>query len=48
MIEGKKMYYEISAKIIVDFKESGNHTFEFIEQYSETVFRITKMKFHFL
>lgn len=48
MIEGEKMYYEISAKIIVDFKESGNHAFEFIEQYSERVFRITKIKFHLL
>jgi hypothetical protein len=25
----------------------GRHKFEFIEQYSETVFRITKIRFHY-
>ena len=43
MIEGDKMYYEISAKILIDFKQTGRNKFEFIEQYSETVFRITKI-----
>ena len=47
MIEGEKMYYEISAKLIIDFKQPGRHTYEFVEQYSETVFRITKIKFHY-
>lgn len=47
MIEGEKMYYEISAKIIVDFKQPGRNSFEFIEQYSESVFRVTKIKFHY-
>ncbi|MDI1256772.1 MAG: hypothetical protein PSV16_11805 [Flavobacterium sp.] len=46
MIEGEKMYYEISAKIIIDFKQPGRHTFEFVEQYGFNVFRITKIKFH--
>lgn len=47
MIEGEKMYYEISAQIIVDFKQPGRNTFEFIEQYGKSVFRITKIKFHY-
>lgn len=47
MIEGEKMYYEISAKIIVDFKQPGRNSFEFIEQYSDSVFRVTKIKFHY-
>lgn len=47
MMEGEKMYYEISAKLIIDFKQPGRHTYEFVEQYSETVFRITKIKFHY-
>jgi hypothetical protein len=46
MFEGKTMYYEISGERIIDFKQPGRHTFEFIEQYSETVFRITKIRFH--
>ena len=47
MMEGEKMYYEISAKLIIDFKQPGRHTYEFVEQYSEMVFRITKIKFHY-
>ena len=47
MMEGEKMYYEISAKIILDFKQPGRHVFEFIEQYGEKVFRITKIRFHY-
>lgn len=47
MMEGEKMYYEISAKLIIDFKQPGRHTYEFVEQYAETVFRITKIKFHY-
>jgi hypothetical protein len=46
MFEGKKMYYEISGERIIDFKQPGRHKFEFIEQYSESVFRITKIEFH--
>jgi hypothetical protein len=46
MFEGQTMYYEISGERIIDFKQPGRHKFEFIEQYSETVFRITKIKFH--
>ena len=47
MFEGDKMYYEISGERIVAFKQPGRHKFEFIEQYSETVFRITKIRFHY-
>lgn len=46
MFEGQTMYYEISGERIIDFKQPGRHKFEFIEQYSETVFRITKIIFH--
>lgn len=46
MMEGEKMYYEISAKLIVDFKQPQRHTFEFVELYGTDVYRITKIKFH--
>lgn len=47
MFEGNKMYYEIAAKKIIDFKQPGRNKFEFIEQYGENVFRITKIRFHY-
>lgn len=47
MLEGKGTYFEISAERIIDFKKSGRNRFEFIEQYSETIFRITKIRFHY-
>jgi hypothetical protein len=46
MFEGEKMYFEISAKNIISLEEPGRNKFDFIEQYSETVFRITKIRFH--
>jgi hypothetical protein len=46
MMEGQQRYYEMSADKIIDFKQPGRHKYEFIEQYSETVFRITKIRFH--
>lgn len=46
MMEGEKMYYEISAQRIVDFKQPKRHSYEFVEQYGESVFRITKIRFH--
>ena len=46
MMEGEKMYYEISARLIIDFKQPARHTYEFVEQYGDTVYRITKIKFH--
>jgi hypothetical protein len=47
MLEGKGTYYEISAERIIGFKQAGRNKFEFVEQYSETVFRITKIRFHY-
>ena len=47
MMEGQNMYYEISADRIISFKQLGRNNFEFIEQYAETVFRITKIRFHY-
>jgi type I site-specific restriction-modification system R (restriction) subunit len=47
MFEGNTMYYEISGEKLIDFKQPGRNKFEFIEQYSETVFRITKIRFHY-
>jgi len=47
MLEGKGTYFEISAERIINFKKTGRNKFEFIEQYSETVFRITKIRFHY-
>ncbi len=47
MLEGDSMYYEISGERIIEFKQPGRNKFEFIEQYGETVFRITKIRFHY-
>jgi len=47
MLEGKGTYYEISGERIINFKQDGRNKFEFIEQYGERVFRITKIKFHY-
>lgn len=46
MIEGNQRYYEMAADKIIDFKQPGRHKFEFIEQYGDSVFRITKIRFH--
>jgi hypothetical protein len=47
MLEGKGTYYEISADKIIDFKKTGRNKVEFVEKYSESVFRITKIRFHY-
>ena len=47
MLEGKGTYYEISAQKIINFKKAGRNKFEFVEQYDDTVFRITKIRFHY-
>lgn len=47
MIEGETMYYEMSAQRLFDFKQPGRNTFEFVELYGDSVYRITKIKFHF-
>ena len=46
MMEGEKMYYEISAERIINFKHPKRQTYEYIEQYGESVFRTTKIRFH--
>ena len=47
MMEGNGVYYELDAHAIVSLNQSGRNKFEFIEQLSETVFRITKLRFHY-
>jgi hypothetical protein len=47
MLEGNGTYYEISAEKIISFIQNGRNKFEFIEQYNETFFRITKIRFHY-
>ena len=47
MLEGKGTYYEISGERSISFKQDGRNKFEFIEQYGETVFRITKILFQY-
>ncbi|RAR75736.1 hypothetical protein [Flavobacterium aciduliphilum] len=46
MFEGSTMYYEISGERIIDFKNPERNKFEFVEQYGENVFRITKISFN--
>lgn len=46
MMEGEKMYYEIAAATIIDFKQPARNSYEFIELYGASVYRITKIKFH--
>lgn len=47
MLEGKGLYYEMAAEKIIALNELGRNKFEFIEQYSESVFRITRLKFQY-
>ena len=47
MLEGNGMYFEISATNIISLEKLGRNKFEFIEKYGESVFRITKIRFHY-
>jgi hypothetical protein len=47
MLEGKGLYYEMAAEKIIGLTQLGRNKFEFIEQYGESVFRITKLKFQY-
>lgn len=38
-------YYEVSIDNLVSFQEREEHCFEFLEKYSETVFRMTILEF---
>lgn len=42
---GARHSYEICADVICNFTDLGAHTFEILEQYSETVFRKTIIAF---
>jgi hypothetical protein len=41
--EGEKQYYELGLDYIVQFEELEANQFEFIEKYSETVYRKTNL-----
>lgn len=47
MLEGIGFYIEIAAANIVSLTKLGRNKFEFIELYGTTVFRITKIRFHY-
>ena len=47
MLEGEGSYFEISAEKIIGFRKTGRNKFEFTEKYSDTVYRITKIRFHY-
>ncbi|MCL9807800.1 hypothetical protein [Flavobacterium luminosum] len=47
MLEGNGMYYEMDAGSIVALTKTGRNKFEFIEQLGDTIFRITKIRFHY-
>lgn len=47
MLEGVNMYYELAGDLIISLKVLGRNKFEFIEQYGLTVFRITRIRFHY-
>ena len=47
MIEGKGLYYEISAENIIDFNQLGRNKFEFIEEYGSSVYRVTTIAFNY-
>jgi hypothetical protein len=44
MLQGDELYYEIAIDLLVDFIEKENQVFEFLEKYSENVYRKTILK----
>jgi hypothetical protein len=44
MLQGEELYYEIAIDLLIDFMEKENQTFEFLEKYSENVYRKTILK----
>ncbi len=42
-MEGGKQYYEIGLDYLIHFEEIGENQFEFIEKYSETIYRKTTL-----
>ena len=47
MLEGIGMYYEIAATNIISLEKLGRNKFEFVEQYGDSIFRITRIRFHY-
>ena len=45
MLQGDELYYEIAIDLLVDFIEKEDQVFEFLEKYSENVYRKTILKF---
>jgi hypothetical protein len=48
MLQGEELYYEIAMDLLVDFAEKENQTSEFLEKYSENVYRKTILKIFLL
>ena len=44
MLQGDELYYEIAIDLLVDFIEKEDQVFEFLEKYSEDVYRKTILK----
>lgn len=47
MLEGEAVYYEMSAQHLIAFEQKGRNKFEFVEQYGDDIFRITRIRFHY-
>ncbi len=47
MLEGIGIYFEISATNIISFDIIGRNKFVFTEKYGNSVYRITKIRFHY-
>ncbi len=47
MLEGSNKYFEIAAENIINLEILGRNKFQFTEQYSDSIFRITKIRFHY-
>lgn len=47
MLEGEKLYVEISAQNIISFSKEGRNKFAFVEQYHPNFYRIIKLRFHY-
>ncbi|OYU84697.1 MAG: hypothetical protein CFE24_05195 [Flavobacterium sp. BFFFF2] len=45
MMEGPGFYFELSASRLCHFHQKGRHKFEFIEDYGNGLFRLTKIRF---
>jgi len=48
MLEGKKVYYEISESNFISFEKKERNNFKLKEHYSKKVFRIIKIRFNYI